>query len=102
MTATLINAFIVPTDKEEEFLENWKKTTDYFSQRKGFIETFLHRNTGVGNQTFMYINLAKWESKEVWDQVHTEYKPTEYNIEGVKGHAACFEPLIHVKYQGSK
>ena len=26
----------------------------------------------------------KWESKEVWDQVHTEYKPTEYNIEGVK------------------
>ena len=65
MTATLINAFIVPADKEEEFLENWKKTTDYFSQRKGFIETFLHRNTGVGNQTFMYINLAKWESKEV-------------------------------------
>ena len=28
MTATLINAFIVPTDKEEEFLENWKKTTE--------------------------------------------------------------------------
>ena len=25
MTATLINAFIVPADKEEEFLENWKK-----------------------------------------------------------------------------
>ncbi|PPR65017.1 MAG: hypothetical protein CFH08_01032 [Alphaproteobacteria bacterium MarineAlpha3_Bin7] len=102
MTATLINAFIVPADKEEEFLENWKKTTDYFSRRKGFIETLLHRNTGVGNQTFMYINLAKWENKEVWNQLHTEFKPTEYNIEGVKGHAACFEPVINVKYQGSK
>ena len=53
MTATLINAFIVPADKEEEFLENWKKTTDYFSRRKGFIETLLHRNTGVDNRTFM-------------------------------------------------
>ncbi len=73
ITATLINAFIVPTDKEEEFLENWKQTTDYFSGRKGFIETFLHRNAGVGNQPFMYINLAKWESKEVWSQVHSYF-----------------------------
>ena len=28
MTATLINAFIVPADKEEEFLENWKKNNN--------------------------------------------------------------------------
>ena len=99
MTATLINAFIIPEDKEEDFLKNWKKTTDHFSRKKGFIETLLHRNTGVGNQTFMYINIAKWDSKETWDLLHTEYRPTEYNIEGVKGHAACFEPVIHVEYQ---
>ena len=37
MTATLINAFIIPEDKEDEFLENWKKTTDYFSRKKVFI-----------------------------------------------------------------
>ena len=24
MTATLINAFIIPEDKEEDFVENWK------------------------------------------------------------------------------
>ncbi len=30
MTATLINAFIVPKDKEEEFLENWKKNDRLF------------------------------------------------------------------------
>ena len=39
MTATLINAFVVPENKEEEFLANWKKTTNYFSRQKGFIET---------------------------------------------------------------
>ena len=98
MTATLINAFVVPENKEEEFLENWKKTTNYFSRQKGFIETRLNRNTGVGNQTFMYINIAKWESKETWDRLHKHYKPAEYAIEGVKGHAACLEPVIHEKY----
>ena len=102
MTATLINAFVVPENKEEEFLANWKKTTNYFSRQKGFIETRLNRNTGVGNQTFMYINIAKWESKETWDRLHKQYKPTEYDIEGVKGHAACFEPVIHEKYQGDE
>ena len=102
MTATLINAFVVPENKEEEFLANWKKTTNYFSRQKGFIETRLNRNTGVGNQTFMYINIAKWESKETWDRLHKQYKPTEYDIEGVKGHAACFESVIHEKYQGDE
>ena len=102
MIATLINAFIIPEDKEEEFLESWKKTTDYFSRKKGFLETKLHRNSGVGDQTFMYVNVAKWESKEAWDKLHREYMPSEYNIEGVKGHAACFDPVIHVKYQGNK
>ena len=58
---------------------------------EAFIEALLHRNTGVGNQTFMYINIAKWDSKVTWDRLHTEYRPTEYNIEGIKGHAACFE-----------
>ena len=28
MPATLINVFIVPADKEEEFLANWKKTAN--------------------------------------------------------------------------
>ena len=48
------------------------------------------------------IVIAKWESKETWDRLHKQYKPTEYDIEGVKGHAACFEPVIHEKYQGDE
>ena len=48
------------------------------------------------------IVIAKWESKETWDRLHKQYKPTEYDIEGVKGHAACFESVIHEKYQGDE
>ena len=37
------------------------------------------------------IVIAKWESKETWDRLHKQYKPTEYDIEGVKGLS-----LIHI------
>lgn len=100
MAVTLINAFNIPADKEEEFLENWKKTTDVFSQKKGFLESHLHRNTGVGNPTFLYINIARWESAEAWHRIHGEYKPTEDDIPGVQGHPAIFESVIDAEYRG--
>ena len=59
MPVTLINTFIVPEDRAEEFLTEWKKSCDRFSQTPGFIETHLHRNTGVGNGTFRFINIAR-------------------------------------------
>jgi heme-degrading monooxygenase HmoA len=96
MAVTLLNVFMVPTEKEAEFLENWKKTTEAFKKRTGFIETHLHRNTGVGNQTFQFINVAKWESAEAWRANHDDYQPTEYFVEGVKGHPAIFEAIVHV------
>lgn len=96
MPATLINAFIVPEDKEEEFLKRWKQTTAEFSKRDGFIESHLHRNTGVGNGTFRFINIARWESAEAWESNHGDYVPGEYSIPGVKGHAAIFESIVDV------
>ena len=35
MTATLINAFIIPEDKEEDFLENWKKPLPFKQRVQG-------------------------------------------------------------------
>ncbi len=101
MTVTLINAFVVPPEREDEFLANWRKTTDVFSHKQGFVETHLHRNTGVGNATFLYINVAQWESAEAWDRIHAEYKPTEDDIPGVVGHPAIFESVVDVRYQGT-
>ena len=96
MAVTLINVFNVPHDREGEFLANWKKTTEVFKTRKGFIETHLHRNIGVGNQTFQFINIARWTHAEDWRGNHDAYRPTEYDIPGVKGHPAIFETLINV------
>jgi heme-degrading monooxygenase HmoA len=100
MPVTLLNVFIVPEDKEEEFLLNWRKTTGVFSRKKGFIEAHLHRNTGVGNTAFRFINIAKWESAEAWKQTHDDYRPTEYDIPGVKGHPSIFESIIDAYYEG--
>lgn len=94
MAVTLINTFIVPHDKEAEFLENWNATSRHFANKPGFIETHLHRNTGVGNGTFSFINIARWESAEAWRSNHDDYKPGEYSIPGVKGHPAIFECIV--------
>ncbi len=102
MPVTLLNVFIVPEGKEEEFLTEWQKTAAHFSHTKGFLEAHLHRNTGKGNTTFSFINIAKWESPEAWYNSHEDYKPTEYNIAGVKGHPAIFEPIVDLEYQGSE
>lgn len=102
MAVTLLNVFIVPAEREEEFLRNWRETTEVFSRREGFIETHLHRNTGIGNDRFQFINIAKWESAEAWRSNHADYKPGEYSVPGVVGHPSIYESIIDVYYQGPK
>lgn len=98
MAVTLLNVFIVPEGKEDEFLTNWRRTAAHFHASKGgFIETHLHRNTGVGNGTFQFINIARWDSPEAWRDSHDAYRPTEYDIEGVKGHPAIFEDVVNLE-----
>lgn len=94
MPVTLINTFIVPEDKADDFLREWKITSAVFAKRPGFVETHLHRNTGVGNGTFSFINIARWESAEAWRSNHSDYTPSEYAIPGVKGHPAIFECVV--------
>ena len=93
MTVTLLNVFIVPDDKEEEFFEDWRRTADHFQHTPGFVECHFHKNTGVGNGTFKFINIAKWESAEAWRVAHEDYPPPEYGIPGVKGHPAIYESV---------
>ena len=97
MAVTLLNVFIVPADKHDEFLTEWTKSATHFSKQEGFIETHLHKNSGVGNQTFQYINIARWASADAWHRLHDDYKPTEYTIAGVKGHPAIFDSIIDME-----
>ena len=87
---------------EAEFLKNWRKSSDTFSRTPGFIETHLHRNTGVGNGTFRFINVARWESAEAWHSSHAAHPPGEYAIPGVKGHPAIDGSIIDMEYQGDR
>lgn len=100
MAVTLMNVFNVPAEQQDAFLAEWRRTTEVFRRKPGFIETHLHRNTGVGNQTFQFINVARWESAEAWRGNHSDYKPTEYDVPGVKGHPAIFQTLINVYADG--
>jgi heme-degrading monooxygenase HmoA len=102
MAVTLINTFIVPEEQEAEFLKNWKKTTEVYSRTSGFIETHLHRNTGVGDGTFKFINIARWESAEAWRSTHEDYTPGENSLPGVEKHPAIYESIIEVRHQGEK
>jgi heme-degrading monooxygenase HmoA len=96
MAVTLINVFNVPSEREDEFLGHWRQTASFFRDApgSGFIETHLHKNTGIGNPTFTFINIARWQSGEHWKRSHDAYVPKEYSVPGVKGHPAIFESIV--------
>ncbi len=97
MAVILINPFVVPAEKEAEFLRAWNETTRVFSEAPGYIETHLHKNAGVGDGTFQFINVCLWESAESWNATHGGYKPGEESIEGVQHHPGIFQEVISAK-----
>ncbi|PRY41691.1 antibiotic biosynthesis monooxygenase family protein [Umezawaea tangerina] len=101
MEATLINVFIVPAEREAEFLEHWERTSAIFRKGGALLEAHLHRNTDAGDSTFRYINIARWTSGEAWRKAHQEHLPTEYDIPGVKGHPSIFEAQRHIYAEGA-
>lgn len=102
MGVTLLNTFIGPEDQEAKFLKNWREITEVFSHAPGFIETHLHRNTGVGDGTFKFVNIDRWVSAEAWRSTYEDYHPGEDNLPGVKGHPAIYESIIDVQHLGEK
>lgn len=97
MTVTMINTFEVPPEHEDEFLKCWSETTGIYSRTSGFIETHMHRNTGVGNPTFNYVNIAIWASPEAFIKAHQDYVPGEESIPGIEFHPAIYEEIMMVK-----
>jgi Uncharacterized enzyme involved in biosynthesis of extracellular polysaccharides len=96
MTVTLINNFIVPPEKEEEFLETWRDTISHFLDAPGFIETRLHRNTGLNDLTFQYVNVAVWESVEAYRAAFRDFIPAGKRVSGVQAHPGLFEVCLEV------
>lgn len=94
MPVTLINPFTVPEDQEAAFLERWRRTLEAFSRMPGFIEARLHRNTGGGDPTFRFVNVALWESAEALRAAAEAYRPTEADLPGVEAHPGIFESVV--------
>lgn len=96
MTVTLTNSFTVEAGKEEEFLQAWHATIEHFATAPGFIQTRLHRNTGLNDTTFQYVNVAVWENVEAYRAVFRDFTPAGQRIPGVKAYPGLFEVLIEV------
>ena len=96
MPVALINPFAVLADKEKECLRAWE-TTRVFSSTPGFIETHLHKNTGVGDGTFQYSNITVWESAAAWNAPHGNYKPGEVSIPSAEHYPETFQEVIASK-----
>ena len=65
MSVTLINPFEVSIDKENKCIELWNKAAEHLSKQEGFISTKLHKSISE-NPKFLYVNIAEWESPELF------------------------------------
>ena len=102
MSVTLINAFTVPEDQASAFLEDFQKMAAIFAQAPGFIETHLHRNTGIGDPTFRFINIAVWESAEAWKAALKSAMPGRNGLPGIEAHPALYELAFHAQTHSEK
>ena len=66
MSVTLVNLFTVPPEEEANFVARFKIMADRCEGLPGFVRTELHRNAGVGDPSYAFVNIAVWESAEAW------------------------------------
>jgi hypothetical protein len=66
MTLTLVNLFTVPAGEEDAFAARFKAVCEALEGMPGFEGTELHRNAGVGDPSYAFVNIARWASAEAW------------------------------------
>jgi heme oxygenase (mycobilin-producing) len=64
-TVTLINAFEVPAEADEPFIEGWERARDFLATKEGFTATALHRALR-GDADFRFVNVAQVDSPDAW------------------------------------
>jgi heme-degrading monooxygenase HmoA len=66
---TLVNSFVVPSGRDEAFLQIWAETSTYFRLQPGFIALRMHRAVTPG-AAYRYVNVAVWASATEFAQAH--------------------------------
>jgi len=63
---TLINAFTVPPDESERFLDRWKDNARIMAGQPGFIRARMYRSL-IDDAELRFINVAEWDSGKALD-----------------------------------
>src|SRR5436853_1243812 len=66
---TLINSFLVPEGRDDDFMKLWIETSHYFRSQPGFLSLRLHRAVTPGTQ-YRYVNVARWASEAAYRAPH--------------------------------
>jgi heme-degrading monooxygenase HmoA len=71
----LINAFTVPVDESERFLDRWRDNARAMSGRPGFRRARMHR-ARHDDAELRFVNVAEWDSEDAWReaQVSPEFR----------------------------
>jgi heme-degrading monooxygenase HmoA len=64
---TLINAFTVPPDESERFLDRWKGNARIMAGQPGFVRARMYRSL-AGDAELRFVNVAEWASGKALDQ----------------------------------
>jgi heme-degrading monooxygenase HmoA len=70
-TLTLINAFEVPPEADEAFVDGWRRARDFLATREGFSTTALHRALRH-DAAHRFVNVASVESPDAWRAAITD------------------------------
>lgn len=99
----LINLFVVPEGKEEEFVIDWNYNNYLSSQKPGFIESHFYKNTNTADQSFQFVNFGIWESADAIEAAHTGPEAAEFEISGIESYAGFYHNAFSIKsLQGAK
>lgn len=58
---TLINAFTVPLEESERFLQRWKDSARVMAGQPGFIRARMHQSL-INDAELRFVNVAEWDS----------------------------------------
>ena len=66
---TLINKFVVPPERDEEFLALWTDTSMYFRAQPGYLSLCLHKAASADAE-YRYVNVARWATLQDFQAAH--------------------------------
>ena len=100
MSLTLVNLFTVPEAEADNFVDRFKATAERCVGVAGFEGTELYRNTGVGDQTYQFVNIAKCESAEAWRAALPQIMAGASLAGGVIPKATLYESVFRFSADG--